>query len=101
MTRIKSFRNSNNWSKKSKVSSQCQGLVFFALNSGIFGRLAASRRVCGDLAFGIIKFAAAVVVSLWNDNLLKNKLFVCFRILNVARRIRVKQKDHLRGTVSR
>jgi len=46
-------------------------------------------------AFGIITFAAAVVVSLWNDNLLKNKLFVCFRILNVARRIRVKQKDHL------
>jgi len=52
-------------------------------------------------AFGIITFAAVVVVSLWNDNLLKNKLFVCFRTLNVARRIRVKQKDHLRGTVSR
>jgi hypothetical protein len=44
----------------------------------------------------LFTFAAAVVVSLWNDNLLKNKLFVCFRILNVARRrIRVKQKDHL------
>ncbi len=47
-------------------------------------------------AFGIITFAAVVVVSLWNDNLPKNKLFVCFRTLNVARRIRVKHKDHLR-----
>jgi hypothetical protein len=47
-------------------------------------------------AFGIVTFAAAVVVSLCNGNLLKNKLFVCFRILNVARRIGVKQKDHLR-----
>ncbi len=46
-------------------------------------------------AFGINTFAAVVVVSLWNDNLPKNKLFVCFRILNVARRIWVKQKDHL------
>ncbi len=47
-------------------------------------------------AFGIITFVAAVVVSLCNGNLLKNKLFVCFRILNVARRIRDKQKHHLR-----